>query len=112
MRNLLPATLDHLRDLKEVRVGLADDSTAYVELITFRDEECTIPVGRARWCLWDNGGEIGAELVNAGELPRMVPTDCATCPSPTAATTALRLLSIMRGRPVDWAFHIETWKVA
>jgi hypothetical protein len=38
-----------------------------------------IPSGKW-WSLWDNGGEVGVELIHSDELPRFAPTVVGAAP--------------------------------
>lgn len=56
--------------------------------------------------VWDNGGEIGVEKVNSGDLPRFAPLTYfeRVC---TAWTMTYRLLAILRGAEIDFGFKIQ-----
>ncbi|MBC8508799.1 MAG: hypothetical protein H8D34_28410 [Chloroflexi bacterium] len=66
---------------------------------------CVVEYHRGWYMVWDNGGEIGVGLINAEELPGMVPTE--TTPATTAQTVALRIFTLLKGEAIDWEFEIE-----
>ncbi len=61
--------------------------------------------------LWNNGGEIGVQLVNSPELARFAPLNCFY-EDLNAPTVALRILDILREGEIDFSRREEDWRVA
>ncbi len=59
-----------------------------------------------RFLVWDNGGEIGVELINSGELARFVPTRWFGRPV-GPITMLVRLKTVLRGEEVDWEENLD-----
>lgn len=60
--------------------------------------------GRA-YLVWDNGGEVGCELLNTQEV-RFFPLDCDGIEL-DSGTLAHRLVCVIKDEPIDYAFRMH-----
>lgn len=65
-------------------------------------DDFLVSVQSVAWYVNDNGGEWNMERLNLGELPTSIPDSAFGFPL-NEATMAMRMASVIRGEPIDYA---------
>lgn len=70
------------------------------------DDEAFVQVCGVWFHLWNNGGEMGLDMINAAQLPVFVPTNLPGL-GPNAATVAWWIAQLIKGWALGHACDVE-----
>jgi len=62
-----------------------------------------VATGGVEFFVWDNGGEIGVEIINSGKIPRFAPI----IEHEGTYTTAFRVAALLRGDEIDFQTTLD-----